>query len=161
MNNWKKHISTGNWYFDKKDYESARKHYCQAIGRADQLFFVWFDPDEAVWALIVSYQNLADLYEKQGKPRRSLAIIQELYEILQKDLSKLNNGEEQDDLRLQALTRGLNCTHTHLARLCKATRTELHTTPTKSNNDKDRPRYIIARKKETEFSNQTTKENYS
>lgn len=120
MDQWKKHISLGNQYFDKSQFEKAKKHYCLAIARSNQLFNSWLDPDEAVWSLMVSYQNLAELYEKQKHLQRSLQLLEELYEILQEGIKKPEHATAHDDQRVQAIQRGINCCDTHLLRIRKA-----------------------------------------
>ena len=66
MKNWKEHITQGNQYFLNQDYEAARLEYENARVLAEQTFVEPGEPSEAVFAVIVTYHNLADLYQKQG-----------------------------------------------------------------------------------------------
>jgi len=119
MNLWKKHIVLGNQYFDKNNHALAKKQYRLAIARSRQLFSSWLNPDEAVCSLLVSYQNLAELYEKQGYPRRALLLLEELDHILREGVDAAEQSLTTDQERLFAIQNGLRCSYTHLLYLQK------------------------------------------
>ena len=66
MNLWKNYIVKGNERFAANDLEAADALYRAAKREAESLFETWKDANEAVSALIVTWHNIADLYQRQG-----------------------------------------------------------------------------------------------
>lgn len=76
---WKSAIRAGNVAFSENRYTEAKAHYRAACRRADQLLLVWFDADEIVAALVVAYQNLANVYFQQTRIPEALAVYRALH----------------------------------------------------------------------------------
>jgi hypothetical protein len=66
MEEWKKEIMAGNRRFSRSDFDAAKSSYESARQHAEDLFPKWEDAEEAASALVVTYHNIADLYQKQG-----------------------------------------------------------------------------------------------
>ncbi|TVU70024.1 MULTISPECIES: hypothetical protein [Cobetia] len=102
MDQWKFETTAGNALFDKGQYHIAEHHYLSACLRADTLLEPWKDPEGAVVALVVSYQNLADLYRAQGHHQQALEALQTVHARLSHALALPDLSYE----RQQALLRG-------------------------------------------------------
>lgn len=102
MEQWKFDTNTGNALFQQGQYHGAEHHYLSACLRADLLLEAWEDPEDIVVALVVSYQNLADLYRAQDHHHQALEALQTAH-------ARLGNALTAPDLsyeRQQALLRG-------------------------------------------------------
>lgn len=82
MNVWKNYITAGNEKFAASDFDSAKAFYEAARTEAENLFSKWKEPDEAVSALIVSYHNMADLYQKQGHTDAARSILERVHQFI-------------------------------------------------------------------------------
>ncbi|PNE04349.1 hypothetical protein A15D_00128 [Alcanivorax sp. MD8A] len=102
MEKWKFDTQAGNAAFGQGHYDTAERHYLSACERANTLLQHWLDPEEIVAALVVGYQNLADLYRLQGHHHGALAALQKAHSSLTHALAQPNLSQE----RQQALTRG-------------------------------------------------------
>jgi hypothetical protein len=74
MDKFKSAIIDGNSAFSKRHYALAEEHYKTACDRCDQLLLNWFEAKDVVAALVVSYQNLADLYFRQYRFDEALVV---------------------------------------------------------------------------------------
>ncbi len=100
MDQWKKHITIGNSYFRNQRFDEAEIHYLKARQHAESLFASWLDPQEAVAALVVSYHNLADLYQAENQPSLAFDMLSKVHSLLLKaaDFSA-ENTERQAAVR--------------------------------------------------------------
>ncbi|MBX2858187.1 MAG: hypothetical protein KTR17_05960 [Cellvibrionaceae bacterium] len=114
MEVWKKHIKLGNRCFGNEHYLDAEREYRSALTRSKQLFHAWLDHDEAVWSLIVSYQNLADLLDKQNQSEQAITLLQELNQTLTDTLQQLACSVPSDEERQMAIRRGLRSSYAHM-----------------------------------------------
>lgn len=78
MNEWKQLITAGNRNYPA-DLDLSERGYQKAKARASHLLQHWFNEDEALAALVVSYLNLADLYCFKDQPAKAEKEIQTLY----------------------------------------------------------------------------------
>lgn len=108
-NHWKHKTLVGNQAHERGDIESAKADYQLALRRAQQLFFGWFDREEAVAAVLVSYHNLADVYETLAKPDRAMHLLNACIDYLREARSVL-----ADDENLAALDHGLARSYAYL-----------------------------------------------
>ncbi|WP_158773661.1 hypothetical protein [Cobetia sp. L2A1] len=102
MDEWKLETTTANALFEQGHYLSAEHHYLSACYRADALVAPSNNPEEGVVALVVSYQNLADLYRAQGQHQEALNALQAAH-------ARLSHALMQPDIcheHQQALLRG-------------------------------------------------------
>jgi len=102
MNIWKNYITAGNEHFAQSNFESARALYEAASQEAEVLFTSWREPDEAVSALIVSYHNMADLYQSQGDSDMARSILEKIHKFLLRSVA----STPVEDRRHSALYRG-------------------------------------------------------
>ena len=87
MDKWKAAISAGNLAFDQYRDADAEAQYRTACIRSEQLLTDWNDVEEVTAALVISYQNLADLYFRGSRVRNAL----EAYKRLNQQLLKLHD----------------------------------------------------------------------
>ncbi|WP_284891813.1 hypothetical protein [Cobetia amphilecti] len=73
MDEWKRETQAGNALFEQGDYTMAEQHYLSACHFADIFLMPCADPDGGVAALVVSYQNLAELYRARTNTRKRCA----------------------------------------------------------------------------------------
>jgi hypothetical protein len=83
INKWKEITKAGNKAFRQGRDNTAKQLYLFACHRAVKLFPHWFDGDAATAALVISYQNLADLYLRQSNHSDMLVVYKELLKQLQ------------------------------------------------------------------------------
>ena len=112
MDQWKLHIQSGNRHFLKKRYLEAEQDYNKAILRVRKIFPAWFNRQQAVAALVVSYHNQADVFNAQKLFSKSEDMLREGYEFLQHTAAK----QPVDD----ALMSGLRCSYTQLLKHIKS-----------------------------------------
>jgi hypothetical protein len=110
MNNWKSRIIAGNERFVERDFESARMLYEAACLEAEVLLTEWQKPEEAVSAFVISYHNMADLYQRQGKSRTARSTLEKVHQHLLRTAA----STPVDDVRHGALCRGINETYSAL-----------------------------------------------
>ena len=82
MDEWKKYITAGNRRFSNSDFKAAKLSYDVAKKHAENLFPKWKDPEEAASALVVTYHNLADLYQKQGNFSAAREALEKVHQIV-------------------------------------------------------------------------------
>ena len=82
METWKKYISDGNSSLIKCDFEAARQSYEKARVEAESKFVSLSEPVDAVFAVIVTYHNLADLYQKQGYTKMARLALETVHDHL-------------------------------------------------------------------------------
>lgn len=82
MEEWKKHIIAGNRRFSRCDFDAAESSYDVAKEHAENLFPDWKDSEEAASALVVTYHNLADLYQKQGNSSLARNAFEKVHKII-------------------------------------------------------------------------------
>jgi len=79
MDKWKNKITKGNSAFSDGCDSEALHYYQAACQRAEQLLPHWFDVEAVTAALVVSYQNLAELYFRQSLYIDALSAYRSLY----------------------------------------------------------------------------------
>ncbi|MCO7233726.1 MULTISPECIES: tetratricopeptide repeat protein [unclassified Cobetia] len=87
MDEWKRETRAGNALFEQGDYTKAEQHYLSACHFADIFLMPSADPDGGVAALVVSYQNLAELYRAQGRHPQAMRALQAAHARLSHALS--------------------------------------------------------------------------
>ena len=87
MDEWKRETQAGNALFEQGDYAMAEQHYLSACHFADIFLMPCADPDGGVAALVVSYQNLAELYRAQGQHPQAMRSLQAAHARLSHALS--------------------------------------------------------------------------
>lgn len=127
IENWKKFICSGNSHFNREEYFDARKHYCQAISLCNRELIAHAVSEEAVWATLVSYENLADVYLKQTKAAQAFHLLQDLYEILQERSLPEESSQLHHDTAAIAIARGKNKIYNRLILLSKRLNIEIPT----------------------------------
>jgi len=110
MEQWKQHIMLGNQCFDERQLLTAMTHYQSAKSRAHVLFEHWFNPEQSVAALVVSYHNLADLYLREDNPAMAEKELRSIYDYILTQLDK----DLPDVKRKRALLHGLKQSYTAL-----------------------------------------------
>jgi hypothetical protein len=110
MKIWKKYITAGNEKFAQSDFESAKTLYRAARNEAEALFSSWREPNEAVSALIVSYHNTADLYQRQGNTDKARSVLEKVHQLVLRAVASTS----ADDQRHYALYRGSITTYSAL-----------------------------------------------
>ena len=83
INKWKEITKAGNNAFRQGRDNTAKQLYLFACHRAVKLLPHWFDGDAATAALVISYQNLADLYLRQSNHSEMLVVYRDLLKQLQ------------------------------------------------------------------------------
>lgn len=109
MDQWKHLITAGNRYFQQQEYGAAAVQYVLAKGLARQLLRNWLNTEEAVAAVVISQQNMADLYCLQLQPQQAEQELRDLYSYLLQELQKI-----EDEERGLAICNGLRRTYTAL-----------------------------------------------
>ena len=79
MSQWERAILEGNQAFGQDRLEDAEGLYISACGLAKDQLDTLQDPEAAIMALVVSYQNLADLYFRCGDFGIGLSLIKDLH----------------------------------------------------------------------------------
>lgn len=125
LQSWQTQTRAGNNDFAKHNLPKALNHYLKAIELAEALFAHSEDPKGAVAALIVSHQNLADLYVQENEV---LMAEVELKNIHQK-LSLLLSKAKPDAPNLDALMWGVSKTYVALVTHMKKHSNEMTTEP--------------------------------
>lgn len=110
MEAWKNTIKLGNQHFANNELASALAVYKTAQVFAEDLFYHWSNAEEAVSAVVVTYLNIADLYNKQGAVCSATTTLQKIHRMLLRELA----STESDSQRHTALYRGSMKTHTAL-----------------------------------------------
>jgi len=100
MEQWKNAISEGNKAYDEGRNNEAQHHYQLACQRAEQLLPHWFDIEAVIAALVVSYQNLAELHFRQSHPTDALSTYRTLYEQL-RSFSVANSHNDTQQVIIQ------------------------------------------------------------
>ena len=78
MDKWKSAITAGNQAFDQNNDSLAEEHYDLACSLSEQMVFDNLETQESTLALVVSYQNLADLYFRQQRYAEALYAYRKL-----------------------------------------------------------------------------------
>ena len=91
MDQWKHAIVKGNSAFVDHRFDTAERHYKAACDRARTLLPQWFDVEDITVAVVISFQNLADLYFQQGRFSDALDTYRQLGCLIQ-DYQTLNAG---------------------------------------------------------------------
>lgn len=116
MEKWKQHILAGNAFFDARQMQQAAAEYQAAKERAEELFAVWFDDDEATAAVVISYHNLADLYAQQGETAKAEVELRHVLQVIQHALSEPRCSQA----RRKALMSGERRAHVELVNFIRA-----------------------------------------
>lgn len=82
MEQWKKAMSQGNTAFNEGLDDVAIRHYTAACQRACLLLPHWAGTEEAIVALVIGYQNIADVYFRKHNHSQATNTYQDLYEQL-------------------------------------------------------------------------------
>ncbi|OUR87285.1 hypothetical protein A9Q81_26670 [Gammaproteobacteria bacterium 42_54_T18] len=93
MHKWKNKITKGNNAFSEGCDSEALYYYQAACQRAEQLLPHWFDVEAVTAALVVSYQNLAELYFRQSLYIDALSTYRSLHLHL-RNFSSINPGSD-------------------------------------------------------------------
>ena len=101
---WESEVIAGNQFFNQSDFEHAKQNYKKAKKLATKLFDFADDSERAVAALVVSYHNLADLYQQKKQLKRAYRELDEVNAYLLNCLNK----EGVSDSNLAAIRRGIN-----------------------------------------------------
>jgi hypothetical protein len=83
MERWKKAILQGNTAFSEGRDDVAIRHYTTACQRARLLLPYWADTEAAIVALVISYQNIADVYFGKHNHSQAISSYQDLYQQLE------------------------------------------------------------------------------
>jgi len=86
MEQWRQSIILGNQSAGEHKLIVALMHYHQAKLRAESLFSDWFNPEEAVAAVVISYHSLADFYSRKGKPKMAERELRRAYYFMSEKL---------------------------------------------------------------------------
>ena len=100
MDTWKQSSIAGNLAFSQKRYHEAEQHYKLASQRAQQLLWLWFDAEEIITALVISFQNMAELYFMQSRHHDGLNQYQQLSDLLLRYQRKCDSEETEQTLAL-------------------------------------------------------------
>lgn len=84
MDTWKQSTIAGNLAFNQQCYQEAEQHYQHACHRSQKLLYLWFDAQEITAALVISFQNMAELYFKQSRYHEGLNQYQQLSDLLRR-----------------------------------------------------------------------------
>lgn len=82
MEQWKDAILKGNIAFTKGRDDTAIRLYTAACQRALLLLPDWADTEAAIAALVISYQNIADVYFRKHDYPQAVNTYQDLYQQL-------------------------------------------------------------------------------
>lgn len=102
MDEWKKYIIAGNRRFSSSEFNAAKSSYEVAREHAENLFPKWKDPEEAASALVVTYHNLADLYQKQGNFSGAREALEKVHKIVLHALVSTSIGSSRHSSLLRA-----------------------------------------------------------
>ncbi|ODC04251.1 hypothetical protein BFW38_12640 [Terasakiispira papahanaumokuakeensis] len=107
MFQWKRAILAGNKAFDQQDFAQAERHYQKARLEAErQLRNPRADWDATIAALVISYQNRAQIYLNQAQYQPAIDIYWQLY----RNLSQASYADwvsMEDQQRLKTIYRRL------------------------------------------------------
>lgn len=90
----------GNDCFDAQRNDQAKNEYQLAKERAKTLFAAWFDPHEAIAAVVISHHNLADLYLAEGNTDQAEAELRQAHQFIHDALLDPNCDLERKDALL-------------------------------------------------------------
>ncbi|MBU3021397.1 DUF2753 family protein [Aestuariibacter sp. A3R04] len=110
MKAWKTHICEANYNFEKHNIFLALVHYHKAIQLAESLLSLPDNPNEAVAAVVESYQNLANLYVKEHQNKLAESELRKVYQKLSARLSE----SSPETPEVEALQWGIGKTYTAL-----------------------------------------------
>jgi tetratricopeptide (TPR) repeat protein len=79
MEQWKQSVSRGNNAFSEGRDDDAIRLYAKACQRALQLLPHWVNTEAAIAALVISYQNIADVYFRRSDFSQAIKTYQDLY----------------------------------------------------------------------------------
>lgn len=102
---WKQYVVAGNHCMIGKEFQSAAIQYELARQCAESLFKRWFEPSEAVSALVVTYHNIADLNRKQGNTKSVLYYLEKAHDIVLRELTSTPIGDKKHNALLCASKR--------------------------------------------------------
>lgn len=68
MERWKQTISAGNRCFKQNQLITALALYYKAKNQSQSLLYEWHDPEQAAACVVISCQNIADLYVREQQP---------------------------------------------------------------------------------------------
>lgn len=113
MDEWKKNIIAGNRRFSRSDFNAAKSSYEVARQHAENLFPQWLDPDEAASALVVTYHNLADLYQTQGNYSAARNSLEKVHKTILRALvsTSIESARHSSLLRASVKTYSALITH--------------------------------------------------
>jgi len=104
MNEWKKMIIEGNQAFNSGLFYSAERYYKVACDFASEMNPIESSHSNLIASLVVSYQNLAELYFNQNQYDLALSQYQELHEKL-----LMFGAKYEDSPKLLAAIRQATC----------------------------------------------------
>ena len=79
---WKYYVIAGNQSLINNKFRNAAKQYELARQYAETLFIKWYEPNEAVSALVVTYHNIADLHRKQENKSSVLHYLEAVHKTI-------------------------------------------------------------------------------
>jgi tetratricopeptide (TPR) repeat protein len=79
MEQWQQTVSRGNSAFSEGRDDDAIRLYSTACQRALKLLPHWVDTEAAIAALVISYQNIADVYFRRSDFPQAIKTYQDLY----------------------------------------------------------------------------------
>jgi tetratricopeptide (TPR) repeat protein len=79
MEQWQQMVSRGNNAFSEGRDDDAIRLYAKACQRALKLLPHWVDTEVAIAALVISYQNIADVYFRRCDCPQAIKTYQDLY----------------------------------------------------------------------------------
>jgi tetratricopeptide (TPR) repeat protein len=79
MEQWKNAVLKGNMAFNEGLDDVAIRLYTTACQRARLLLPHWADTEAAIVALVISYQNIADVYFRKHDHSQAINTYQDLY----------------------------------------------------------------------------------
>ncbi len=128
MEKWKAAIIAGNKAYNSCDYLVAERNYVIACERAKTLFGLTLDFEKRLAALIVSHQNLSDLYLKESNHNKALKTLHNMV-----DFIRISRIDYEAD----------NCKCACLMRACRRLSTETLQALKKNNVDCIKSRILI------------------
>ena len=121
MEVWKKFTKEGNALYQSFCWHAAESQYQCAKTRAENLLMSWADPEEAVAALVVSYQNLAEVYGAMGLHLKQQKELQAAHCCLLTALQSNDLTNQQIDAILGGVNRTYMALLAHLKNRLHAT----------------------------------------
>jgi tetratricopeptide (TPR) repeat protein len=79
MEQWQQTVLRGNNAFNEGRDDDAIRLYVTACQRAIKLLPHWVDTEAAIAALVISYQNIADVYFRRSDFPQAIKTYQDLY----------------------------------------------------------------------------------